>query len=339
MSSSDPLDTWLRDSISRGCTLDSMVESMVTSGHVEHLALLIVTAAFARFKPEVLDLAQESDNGQKILRVFRGDITLDNSLGNSLDNSLDNALPAEKNYGDAAEIETDSAFDQAPPHITLPPTPLDPSTIVGNVVHLSDRAVSVGLVCTTPRIALFDNVFSETECADLIAASRGRLERSKVVASRQPDEFIDDTRTSYGGYFNKHENSLVTTLQRRIAELVQWPLSHAEPLQILNYAIGGEYLPHFDYFEPAKAGEPTPLTHGGQRIATVVIYLNDVEAGGGTLFPRLNLETRPKKGSALFFSYQLPNGAVDPLTLHGGSPVLRGEKWIATQWFREQPFS
>lgn len=325
MSSSDPLDTWLRDSIARGCTLESMVESMIASGHAEQLSLLIVTAAFARFKPEALDLAQEDNNGQKILRIFRGDMALDNTL----------AIDAEQRL--AATAETVPAIDQAMPH--TPPAPLDPGTIVGNRVHLSDRTVDVGLVCSAPRIALFDDVLSEAECAELIAASRGRLERSKVVASRQSGEFIDDTRTSYGGYFNKNENPLVAKLQQRIAELVQWPLSHAEPLQILNYAIGGEYLPHFDYFEPAKAGEPSPLTHGGQRIATVVIYLNDVEAGGGTIFPRLNLETRPKKGSALYFSYQLPNGEVDPLTLHGGSPVLRGEKWIATQWFREQPFS
>jgi prolyl 4-hydroxylase len=87
----------------------------------------------------------------------------------------------------------------------------------------------------------------------------------QVVAHRATGEFVDATRTSYGAHFDKGENKLVTTVQRRLAELVRWPVSHAEPLQILNYGLGGEYLPHFDYFEsqegfePQEPGQPSPL--------------------------------------------------------------------------------
>ncbi len=320
MPTHDPLDTWLRDSINRGCTLESMVEAMITSGHAENLALLIVTAAFARFKPEALDLAQEGDDGQKVLRIFSGSA-------------------AQPTADSTAEIASSSIDAQATAHAPRPDTSfLDPVGIEGNVIHLSDRDINVVMVCASPRIALFDNVLSDAECDALIAASRGRLQRSKVVANRATGEFVDDTRTSYGAHFDKGENALVKTLQRRIAELVRWPVSHAEPLQILNYGLGGEYLPHFDFFEPQEPGQPSPLQTGGQRIATVVMYLNDVGAGGGTIFPHLNLETRPHKGGAIYFSYQQPDGSVDPMTLHGGSPVVRGEKWIATQWFREKIF-
>lgn len=317
MSTPDPLDNWLRDSIDRGCTLESMVESMIASGHAENLALLIVTAAFARFKPEALDLAQETGDGQKTLRIFSGSA-------------------AQPGTGNVASFS-----DATPPTATAPQLDnrfLDPVGIEGNVIHLSDRDIKVVMVCTSPRIALFDNVLSDAECDALIAASRGKLQRSKVVAHRATGEFVDATRTSYGAHFDKGENKLVTTVQRRLAELVRWPVSHAEPLQILNYGLGGEYLPHFDYFEPQEPGQPSPLQTGGQRIATVVMYLNDVAAGGGTIFPHLNLETRPRKGGAIYFSYQQPDGSVDPMTLHGGSPVVRGEKWIATQWFRMRAF-
>ena len=314
----DPLDSWLRDSIARGCSLESMVQAMTTSGHAENLALLIVTAAFARFKPEALDLTQDGDSDQKVLRIFSGE----------------GAAPPDSN-----------------PHADIAVAPqreaagfLDTVSIDNNVIHLSDRDVEVVMVCTSPRIALFNNVLSDSECDALIAASRGKLQRSKVVANKETGEFVDETRTSYGTHFDKGESELVNTIQRRVAELARWPLSHAEPLQILNYGVGGEYLPHFDFFEPQPEGEPqepghpSPLATGGQRIATVVMYLNDVQAGGGTIFPHLNLETRPRKGSAIYFSYQLPDGSVDPMTLHGGSPVIRGEKWIATQWLRERVF-
>jgi len=324
MANNDPLDAWLRDSISRGCTLESMVEAMMTSGHAENLALLIVTAAFARFKPEALDLTQETGDGQKVLRIFQGtsaDTVPDNTQQTTYQSTPTNSTPTPRK----------------PANSKTSPI-LDPTGIDGNLIHLKDRDINVVMVCTSPRIALFNNVLSDAECDALINSSRSKLERSKVVANKQAGEFVDDTRTSYGAHFDKQENKLVATIQRRIAELVNWPLSHAEPLQILNYAEGGEYLPHFDFFEPQQPGQPSPMQTGGQRIATLIIYLNDVAAGGGTIFPHLNLETRPRKGGALYFSYQFEDGSVDPMTLHGGSPVIRGEKWIATQWFRESVF-
>ena len=78
------------------------------------------------------------------------------------------------------------------------------------------------------------------------------------------------------------------------------------------------------------------MKRGGQRVATLVIYLNNPEAGGGTSFPDVGVEVAPRRGNAVFFSYAAP----DPSTksLHGGSPVVRGEKWIATKWLREGEF-
>lgn len=320
--SSDPLDIWLRDSIDRGCTLESMVAAMIASGHAENLALLIVTAAFARFKPAALDLSHESGDGQTILRIFQGDGT--------------SAQPQAQHTSQPAHTQRAPASDVAA-------RILDPTSIEGNVIHLKECDVHVAMICTAPRIALFENLLSDAECNALIQASRGKLQRSKVVSNRGSGELVDATRTSYGTWFDKNEHPLATKIQQRICELVRSPLTHAEPLQILNYAEGGEYLPHFDYFEtegfePQQAGVASPLQTGGQRIATVVVYLNNVEAGGGTIFPHIHLETRPKKGGALYFSYYLPDGSVDPLTLHGGSPVMRGEKWICTQWFRESVF-
>ena len=145
-------------------------------------------------------------------------------------------------------------------------------------------------------------------------------------------------RSSSGTFFRLNEDPFIARLDRRIAEVMNWPVENGEGLQILNYQIGGEYKAHFDYFAPADPGSQVHLAHGGQRVSTLVMYLNDAEAGGETVFPDVGLSVVPKKGSAVYFEYCNSLGQVDPLSLHAGMPVVRGEKWIATKWMRQQRY-
>jgi prolyl 4-hydroxylase len=80
------------------------------------------------------------------------------------------------------------------------------------------------------------------------------------------------------------------------------------------------------------------VAHGGQRVATLIIYLNNVAQGGETIFPEINLKITPIQGNALYFAYTNSKNQVDPLTLHGGCPVLEGEKFIATKWMRQKEY-
>ncbi len=73
----------------------------------------------------------------------------------------------------------------------------------------------------------------------------------------------------------------------------------------------------------------------GQRIATILIYLNNVSEGGETIFPKINLQISPKKGSALYFHYGNQKGQTDRLSLHSSVPIINGEKWVATKWIRQ----
>jgi len=73
---------------------------------------------------------------------------------------------------------------------------------------------------------------------------------------------------------------------------------------------------------------------GGQRIASVVMYLNTPEEGGGTGFPHIGLTVTAMRGSAVYFAYETG----DQASLHAGLPVIKGEKWIATKWLRERPY-
>lgn len=199
-----------------------------------------------------------------------------------------------------------------------------------------DRQVAISSVMRTPDLLVLENLLDSDECLALIAAAKPRLQRSLTVALETGGEEVHDDRTSDGMFFTRGENTVVAAIETRIAKLLGWPVENGEGLQVLRYGPGAEYKPHYDYFDPAEPGSATILARGGQRVATLVIYLQEPDRGGATVFPDLRLQVAPRRGSAVFFSY----GQAHPCsqTLHGGMPVLAGEKWIATKWLREREF-
>ena len=199
-----------------------------------------------------------------------------------------------------------------------------------------DRRVAVLASLTSPRVVVLGGLLSDEECDALIAAARPRLARSLTVQTLTGGEELNPDRTSDGMFFNRGESDLIRRIEARIARLVNWPVENGEGMQVLNYRVGAEYKPHFDYFDPAEPGTPTILKRGGQRLGTLVIYLNEPARGGGTTFPDVGLEVAPQRGNAVFFSYDKPHPSTR--TLHGGAPVLSGEKWVATKWLRERVF-
>jgi prolyl 4-hydroxylase len=216
--------------------------------------------------------------------------------------------------------------------------PVEPFAASANTVATSDRTVEIVMTVGSPRIVLFGDLLSAQECEEMIDASRRRLQRSTVVNAETGAYDVHTDRTSNGTHFERGENPLVARIEKRISELVGCPVDNGEPLQVLHYLPGAEYKPHYDYFDAAQPGNDRVLAMGGQRIATLVMYLNDVEAGGSTVFPSLGLDVLPRQGSAVYFAYTSDSGETDPRTLHGGSPVLAGEKWIATKWLRQRRY-
>jgi prolyl 4-hydroxylase len=213
-----------------------------------------------------------------------------------------------------------------------------PRLHAGNLIRTSDRDVRVVTRVNRPLIAVLDGVLSEEECDELIRLSANKMHRSTTVDPISGKHEVIADRSSEGTFFAINADPFIARLDRRIAEVMNWPVENGEGLQVLHYNVGGEYKPHFDYFPPEDPGSHVQMTIGGQRVSTMVMYLNEVEEGGTTIFPEIGLEVVPKKGSAVYFEYTNSQQQLDRLTLHGGSPVTRGEKWIVTKWMRQRRY-
>ena len=203
---------------------------------------------------------------------------------------------------------------------------------------VADREVELAAVMSNPNIAVIRGLLSDEECDEVIRLSRGKMKTSQVVDRESGGSYESSVRKSEGSHFERGENELVRRIEARLSALVDLPVNRGEPLQILHYGPGGEYKAHQDFFEPKDPGSAVLTRVGGQRIGTVVMYLNDVPEGGETAFPDIGFSAKPIKGSAVYFEYQNAEGQLDYRCLHAGMPVIRGDKWIMTKWLRERPY-
>ncbi|MDP3311464.1 MAG: 2OG-Fe(II) oxygenase [Polaromonas sp.] len=264
-----------------------------------------------------------------ISRELRQWITEQTAEGHGRDAVLQAMLAAGWSHQVASE-----ALSETPPAPVPVPWPAAAASSLR--LDAGDRQVAITCVMRTPDLLVLENLLDSDECLALIAAARPRLQRSLTVALETGGEEVHDDRTSDGMFFTRGETGLVATIEARIAKLLDWPVENGEGLQVLRYGPGAEYKPHYDYFDPAEPGSATILARGGHRVATLVIYLQEPDRGGATVFPDLRLQVAPRRGSAVFFSYSQAHPCSQ--TLHGGMPVLAGEKWIATKWLREREF-
>jgi prolyl 4-hydroxylase len=200
-------------------------------------------------------------------------------------------------------------------------------------VVIDGCTIRVTLSVDAPPLRVLDGILSVDECASLIELATPRLDRALVVDIDGQHQ-VDRRRTSEGMFFQLGETPLIQRIEARIAQLLGVPVDHGEALQILHYLPGQQYEPHQDWFDPEQPGYAVATAQGGQRIASLIMYLNTPEEGGGTAFPELGLTVTALRGSAVYFAYETG----DEASLHAGLPVSKGEKWIATKWLRERPY-
>lgn len=220
--------------------------------------------------------------------------------------------------------------------VRTPPETLNAPHSEDHWVDGGDRKVQKLISMGTLDVVLYEGLVSEEECEHIVSKAEPRLQRSKVAGPGMEGIEVP-IRTSDGMFLDVGEDSVVTSIERRIATITGVPVSHGEGLQVLRYRGTQEYRPHFDFFEPKSPEDARRLEQEGNRVGTMIVYLSDVERGGSTYFPQLGLSIHPKKGSALWFGYLGDDGVPDMRSEHAGLPVLSGEKWIMTKWLRQKP--
>ncbi|XP_018498116.1 probable prolyl 4-hydroxylase 3 isoform X4 [Pyrus x bretschneideri] len=203
-----------------------------------------------------------------------------------------------------------------------------------------------------PRAFIYHNFLSKEECDYLINLAKPHMVKSTVVDSKTGKSRDSSVRTSSGMFLRRGRDKIIRDIEKRIADFTFIPVEHGEGLQVLHYEVGQKYDAHFDYF-----ADEFNTKNGGQRVATLLMYLSDVEQGGETVFPtakgsissvpwwnelsecgKQGLAVKPKMGDALLFWSMTPDATLDPSSLHGACPVIRGNKWSCTKWMHLQEY-
>ncbi len=187
----------------------------------------------------------------------------------------------------------------------------------------------------SPKLTLFvrRDFLSPELCAALIA---------QIDAVRRPSTIADATgdagfRTSETGDLDA-DDPVVREAEAAITTLTGLDPAHGEPLQGQRYAVGQEFKGHTDYFEPNGANFERYCSVAGNRTWTVMIYLNEPEAGGATRFKAVDKIIQPETGKLVCWNNRRLDRSMNPATLHQGMKVRAGTKYVVTKWFRERPW-
>uniref|UniRef100_A0A3Q2PG37 Prolyl 4-hydroxylase subunit alpha-3 n=1 Tax=Fundulus heteroclitus TaxID=8078 RepID=A0A3Q2PG37_FUNHE len=182
-----------------------------------------------------------------------------------------------------------------------------------------------------PDVVLYHDFITGAEAEDIKKlAQPGR----SVVAAGEKQETADYRISK--AWLKGSEGSIIERLDGRISALTGLNVKHpyGEFLQVVNYGIGGHYEPHFDHATQSPSS-PVFKLKTGNRVATFMIYLSPVEAGGSTAFIHANFSVPVVENAAIFWWNLHRNGQGDEDTLHAGCPVLIGDKWVANKWIHE----
>ena len=170
---------------------------------------------------------------------------------------------------------------------------------------------------------------SAAECDRMIAMVDGVAKPSTVFDMNYQDQY----RTSYSGDVN-FADPFVRSINRRIDDLLGIDTSFGENIQGQRYLPGQQFKEHCDWFYTAADYWAEEKAHGGQRSWTAMAYLNEVEEGGHTHFTEIGASIEPKPGVLMVWNNATPEGLPNEDTLHAGTPVIAGQKYVLTKWFR-----
>eukprot|EP00008_Paramoeba_atlantica_P006180 CAMPEP_0201488170 /NCGR_PEP_ID=MMETSP0151_2-20130828/17435_1 /ASSEMBLY_ACC=CAM_ASM_000257 /TAXON_ID=200890 /ORGANISM="Paramoeba atlantica, Strain 621/1 / CCAP 1560/9" /LENGTH=452 /DNA_ID=CAMNT_0047873407 /DNA_START=138 /DNA_END=1493 /DNA_ORIENTATION=+ len=233
------------------------------------------------------------------------------------------------------------------------------------------REMNVTTLNREPKIFLIDPFLSHEECDGILehifnlpSTSKLHWQDSTVgvdIGSAASGGQYRVSQTLWIGDIHNNANVLTRRVSTRAQALLKHPVELLEPLQAVRYPSGGHYYFHTDSFSRSDRSGPNPyVAGGGNRVATLLIYLSEPKTGGHTAFPladgssinskpgnrnpkegcdpEKSFAVPPKKGAAVLFYDLLEEGHMegyyDPKSSHAGCDTGEGdsEKVIMNQW-------
>lgn len=188
-------------------------------------------------------------------------------------------------------------------------------------------------IMNEPLFQTTENFLTADECHELIEIAKLNLRESTTINGNTGLVQINDYRTSES-YHISSDHVLTHKIHAKISIALGIDSAHFERIEIIKYKVGDMFDTHLDYFTSTTG--KSQCINGGQRVGTVILYLNDVVNGGETFFPRLRIVEKSKIGKMVYFKYDYDE-TINIKTYHKGMPVDSGEKWIATVWIRQSP--
>nr|XP_036673350.1 prolyl 4-hydroxylase subunit alpha-2-like isoform X2 [Drosophila suzukii] len=183
-----------------------------------------------------------------------------------------------------------------------------------------------------PFVAKYYDVIYDNEISELKNITIPVMTRSSTVNRESYEMKKNPGRTSKGHFHPSNSSWVVKSINQRISQITGFGLrtkKSGDSILVLNYGLGGQYLPHYD----TLGANSTIYISEGDRLATVIFYLSDVEQGGLTVFPHLQISHTPQKGTALLFYNLNPKTLQkDKYSAHSACPVLMGSKWVSATW-------
>lgn len=203
-------------------------------------------------------------------------------------------------------------------------------------------------ICNDPYIYTIDNFLTEKECKFMIKVSKDNMKLARVTEMNnenkfKPGEYKGRTNKSYWMTHNAYPETL--KIAKKISEKIGCNYKHFENFQVIHYNENEEYKYHYDAFNRDDEEKYKKYCDGpngrGNRLRTILVYLNDVEEGGGTGFDRLDeyegeIIVKPKMGKIIVFNNVNDDGSLNMKSRHAGLPVIKGEKWAFNLWLRER---
>lgn len=181
---------------------------------------------------------------------------------------------------------------------------------------------------------IIKDLLTKNECDQIISYAQNKLTDSEVISGKNLD-----VRNSKQCWIKK-DSPLVNNLFKKISQMFNIPIENAEDLQVVRYLPGEYFKEHHDGCCDNNNKCKEFINKSGQRILTVLIYLNNEFEEGYTYFPKLNMKLKTEPGNAIVFFPTASNSTkCHPLALHAGMPVKSGIKWICNIWFHEKKYN